>query len=979
MTCTFYVIYFFILDKTITHYTLTTLDSLKAAKGLKICHLNIRSILNKIDQFRLHFESSDLDVITISETWLTKEISSSILQMHNYQIFRWDRAYCTGDNGLIKKGGGLLIYVRDGLNFNAVMDTSKNISTKNCELQRIELCSDVQKNIVIYNLYRPPSGSVKSFTECLTNICEDEQNIMAKEVVFLGDFNINYLSKKADDTKNLISWQTKMGLSQVIKSHTRVSQKSKSLIDLIITDIEHCAAAGVINLHISDHQPVYLIKKKARDLRSRESFKGRSYIHYTKELLSDALTNEIKRGFRETENPNECWDMMENFLVEFLDTNCPIKTFRSKEKTPAWISHDIITLSKDRDVAWAKAKLTNTNEDWALARRLRNWANNSVKAAKADYVANELTESRNNPKTFWRNIKSVLPDQASGQINIKNPINNESLPKDQQAQVINDFFASIGDKLAVGFDNEDQPIPDILGDGDRLELRHITQIETLKLIDCISVYKSSGLDNISGRVLKDFLTITSRELTILYNNILDSGTFPDKWKIATVTPIPKVTNATSPSDLRPISLLPVPGKLLEKYISINIEDYLETNNFFTDCQNGFRKGKSTSSAMAKYLDDVLDGLNESHTCIAAYLDVRKAFDTINHHRLLNKLRAAGIGDTLCSLLENYLSNRKQKTKLYGSLSNLESVSIGVPQGSTVGPLMFIIYINDLPGVLDYAKPLMYADDTVIYLSGLNNKEVRKNLQCDLNNVEKWCKVNKLSLNISKTKIMTFMSDHKRKMCPKFRFYMKGKVVDEVDSYKYLGTYIDNRLNGNVQYTKTLQLLGLKLRTFGRIRRFLNGAAALTVYKSMILPLLDYNDHFQVLWNVSKLSKLQKLQNWGLRIVYSDRVPRLTEEEMHSAANLTHLKYRRIHHLVNIMYHRSKSEKYLDNRDLPTRQFVKVKFKVINPNIKSAFKSPNYFGAQLWDMLPLDVQTAPTYSIFKYKVKIHITAGIYNNV
>ena len=227
--------------------------------------------------------------------------------------------------------------------------------------------------------------------------------------------------------------------------------------------------------------------------------------------------------------------------------------------------------------------------------------------------------------------------------------------------------------------------------------------------------------------------------------------------------------------------------------------------------------------------------------------------------------------------------------------------------------------------------------------------------------------------------MTFMSDHKRKTCPKFKLHMEGKVIEEVGNYKYLGTAIDNRLSGDIQFNKTLQILGLKLRTFSRIRRFLNSMAALTVYKSMILPLLDYNDHFQMLWNMDMQSKLQKLQNWGLRIVYYDRAPMLGEDDLHREAILMLLKQRRIQHLVNIMYHRSKLDHYLDKRDVPTRQFAKIKFKVIHPNIKKAFKSPNYLGAQLWDKLPLDTQGAPTYNLFKYKVKRHIAAGLYNNM
>ena len=669
---------------------------------------------------------------------------------------------------------------------------------------------------------------------------------------------------------------------------------------------------------------------------------------------------------------------MESFLTDFLNNHCPKKTFRSKENTPAWVTHDIIVLSKDRDRAWARAKLTDTEDDWASARRLRNWTNNAIKAAKGDYLREELNNSRTDPRKFWRNIKNVLPDQATGSINIKNPVTGVTMPRDRQAQVVNDFFANIGENLATKFRGGETPVLVHENIIDKLEIRHITQPEVLTLISKISTTKSSGMDNVSSRVLRDFLTLASREITWLYNNIIDTGIFPDKWKIATVTPIPKVTNASCPNELRPISILPVPGKLLEKYITISLENYLEDRDFFADNQNGFRKGKSTAGALSKFLDDVVGDLNESKTCIAAYLDVQKAFDTINHNILLIKLRACGIGDKLCSLLENYLSNRKQKTRLHNGLSDLKPINIGVPQGSTVGPIMFIIYINDLIKVLDNAKALMYADDTVIYCSSNCNRAVRKVMQRNLDSVEKWFQTNRLSLNVSKTKLMTFMSDHKRKRDPNFRLFMKGNKIDETEIYKYLGTHIDNRLNGDVQFNKTSQTIGLKLRTFGRVRRFLNTPAALTVYKSTILPIIDYNDHFQMLWNADKLRKLQKMQNWGLRIVYNNRNPKLDEAELHQEANLTLLKSRRVLHLLSLLYFRAKDKENLDNRPIATRQFAKIKFKVINPVIKKAFKSPNYLGAQLWDLLPRETQAEPTFQTFKFKVKGHIAAGMFKD-
>ena len=492
------------------------------------------------------------------------------------------------------------------------------------------------------------------------------------------------------------------------------------------------------------------------------------------------------------------------------------------------------------------------------------------------------------------------------------------------------------------------------------------------------MYKSSGLEDVSSKVLKDFLTLALREITMLYNRIIVTGIFPDKWKIATVTPIPKIQNASNPTELRPISLLPVPGKLLEKFISKKLTIYLEENKYFTENQFGFRKNKSTSSALTTVLDDVIDQLNEAKVNIVAYLDFQKAFDTINHGLLLNKLRNAGVGGNTLRLLENYLTNRKQRTKLHSATSTLKPVPIEVPQGSTVGPLMFIVFINDLPKVLENSNAVMYADDTVVYCGDISEKVARKQMQSDLDRVQQWCNRNRLTLNVVKTKIMTFMSDHKRKSYKQFRLYMRGMLVNEVDSYKYLGTLIDNRLNGDPQYDKLTKHLGFKIRTFGKIRRYLNTRAALMVYKSTILPIIDYNDYFQFLWNGNKTHRLQKFQNWALRVVFSEVQPRLNEGELHLAAGLDLLSTRRINHLLFLMYNRSKNPDLLDNRDLPTRQFDKVKFKVINPNIKKAFKLPNYLGAQLWDMLPKETQKMPTLHKFKNEVAKHVKNALFEN-
>ena len=196
--------------------------------------------------------------------------------------------------------------------------------------------------------------------------------------------------------------------------------------------------------------------------------------------------------------------------------------------------------------------------------------------------------------------------------------------------------------------------------------------------------------------------------------------------------------------------------------------------------------------------------------------------------MLAKLRNSGMGDNLMYLLENYLTGRKQKTKLHGCMSSLEIVRVGIPQGSTIGPIMFIVYI-DLPDVLCNSQAIMYADDTVLFCHDASSKGLRRKLQRDLDLVQLWCTENRLTLNVKKNKIMSYMSRQKRKSVKPFKLYMKGALIDETGTYKYLGTTMDNKLSGESQFGQLTKGLGYKLHTFGKVRRFLTPRAALMVY------------------------------------------------------------------------------------------------------------------------------------------------------
>ena len=270
--------------------------------------------------------------------------------------------------------------------------------------------------------------------------------------------------------------------------------------------------------------------------------------------------------------------------------------------------------------------------------------------------------------------------------------------------------------------------------------------EVYKVINQISIFKGSAVEGLSARVLKDaFLSITD-EFMFMFNLSITSGIFPDEWKVATVIPLQKDGNKEDVNNLRPISLLPLPGKLLEKLVHSQLSAYLENNTLLNDCQGGFRHGISTINKIAELTDDIYKAMDSKETTVAVFIDFKKAFDTVNHAILLSKLRHMGVRDISQHWFQSYLSNRSQLTLANGVLSSAQPVRCGVPQGSTLGPLLFLVYINDLANVITESNLHLFADDTVVYCSNKDPQRARNYVQGDLQGIAQWCCNNKITIN-----------------------------------------------------------------------------------------------------------------------------------------------------------------------------------------------------------------------------------------
>ena len=393
----------------------------------------------------------------------------------------------------------------------------------------------------------------------------------------------------------------------------------------------------------------------------------------------------------------------------------------------------------------------------------------------------------------------------------------------------------------------------------------------------IKIAKSSGYAHLSSKVLKDAFIVLTAQLTYLFNLSLAKEIFPDDWKIATIVPLHKGGSKDIPGNFRPVSLLPLPGKLLEKVVHANISSYLEENNYLVKCQGGFRKNRSTTSTIVSFTDEVLGAMNDSKLTLATFIDLKKAFDTINHTVLLRKMEHLGVRRKVLGWCKNYLENRKQSTVANGITSEKRGVICGVPQGSVLGPLFFLIYVNDLLPYLEGVNVNLYADDTVLYVSGKDVEICRGTLQDALGTFAEWCDRNALHINVAKTKSMLFGTAKRIKPVGKIEPKLKGAALQHVPSYKYLGVTLDSTLYFKLHLAGVIRTVSHKIYVLSRVRKFLMTRSALTVYKSMIMPYFDNADIAYEKASGVDLEKIQRLQNRALKVCL--KVGRFEETEV----------------------------------------------------------------------------------------------------
>jgi len=559
---------------------------------------------------------------------------------------------------------------------------------------------------------------------------------------------------------------------------------------------------------------------------------------------------------------------------------------------------------------------------------------------------------------------------------------SESFPNKNKTELANDFcnyFKDIGPSLASKIPNGKHQYSYYMDKANtkNLFIAPTDEYEVSKLLTSLKSSKSCGHDNLNGILLKKIKGPIALPLANIINTSISTGTMPDALKIAKVIPIYKSGAQSDLGNYRPISLLPVLSKVFEKVIYKRLYTFLNTNKILYESQYGFRSKHSTVYAVSELIEDILEGHKNNEDTLAVFIDLSKAFDTLNHDILIHKMANYGIRGLALKWFQSYLSERKQYVAIDECVSDTVYVSCGVPQGSILGPLLFIIYTNDIPRCLQYSHPILFADDTTIYLTRKNVTELYQIINNELDSLNEWFKTNRLSLNVKKTNYMLFNSG-KNPNDNTLSILLNNSSVEKKHVMKFLGLHIDDKLKWDSHIAKLSSKLVSGLYALRISKNIMTTNTLKTLYHSVFQCHINYG---LALWGSASKKYINKIwiqQKKAIRIIAKEKYNAHTNNLFSKFKILKLLDMHNLHlaSYMHKMYHselpNSLNKKLVTNahiHEYNTRHQLDPRIPKLRQTLAS--RSLYFQSCEFWHQLHSDFKNIPVHSVFISKLKKHL--------
>ena len=912
------------------------INSVLKNKKLNVCSLNSQSICNKMDEFRITFKDSKATIIIVSETWCNSKVSDSFLKLPGYKLIRHDRKG--------KRGGGLAIYIKENIKFTVIEKSDRNCKTEYVLLE-IYL-SDIK--LLLFALYNPPRS------DCVPIIEEklSQYYLNYDDVLLTGDLNIDYLQHHGRQTNLIYALFQSFGLTNLVSSATHFSNSSSSAIDYMVSSkIDKLLVFNQIDLiEFSRHDVLFCSLDYDIVPENHAPRVARNYSRFDGNLLISELQSLDWVDFFCSVNPNEILELFYSNLNFIHDRIFPEKIISSSQNNNLWFNQVIKTAMIDRDLSYRAWKISRSSNDLLLFKTLRNRVRNLVRSAKQSYLINYL-DPKLPTRILWHRLGTVGICKDKQNRLFHNP------------DIVNSYFIDSVPNVQIN--------QHVVHQQDFAVEFQFSLIDETQVTSAFQRIKSNavGLDLLPLKFLKIVLPFVLPQITHLFNFIILTSIFPDKWKTAKVIPLMKKAGNDSLNNLRPISILPCLSKAFEILMKDQILEYENRNRWLSPFQSGYRNFHSTSTAILKVTHDISSHLDKKEFGMLVLLDFSKAFDSLHHKLLSQKLKNLyGFSGKSVMLLESYLANRSQIVCINDALSTPMILHHGVPQGSILGPVLFTFFINDISNCIKYSKFHMYADDIQLYNFSCKNESslLMGQINTDLASILAWSKSNGMFLNASKSFTLPLC----RGQLPEIgQIFLGQDIVKQVNQVQNLGFTFDIKMSWVAHVNAMCGKITAALRSL-RPSFFLPISTKLMLFKSLILPFFNYGDIILLMMSQESKNLLRKTLNMCVRFIYG----------LNSGDHVSHLhstllgcpfdKYYEFRSNL-FMYRLTKNcePAYLyDHLCSSSRTQVNRFIPHIN---RTSFFNASFFvrGISIWNSLPYGLRNSRNFESFRRELKI----------